>query len=242
MLLRKAKNSCNIYTKEVIFMAQYRKTNELQHHGIKGMKWGVRRFEDKNGKLTLAGKKRYKVIDKSNAKANMRSIYMDQSISEKDRKTAQYGMMSKKQQKKTADKWAKSKAEWNGEKHSRANSKKEYEALRKDIYDLNSKYQNHNKYKSDRQLKLEEKYMSKGVAPKDAENAARKRLKAEAFIAAAGVLTITSGGPQQAKLALTQGNMASLVQKAAVAYGVYSLTAPNDLKKMKQAEKIAKKK
>ena len=34
--------------------------NEIKHHGIKGQKWGVRRFEDKNGKLTPAGKKRYK--------------------------------------------------------------------------------------------------------------------------------------------------------------------------------------
>lgn len=33
--------------------------NELQHHGIKGMKWGVRRYENKDGSLTPAGKKRY---------------------------------------------------------------------------------------------------------------------------------------------------------------------------------------
>ena len=32
---------------------------ELQHHGIKGMKWGVRRYQNKNGTLTAAGKKRY---------------------------------------------------------------------------------------------------------------------------------------------------------------------------------------
>lgn len=31
----------------------------LAHHGIKGMKWGVRRFRDYSGKLTEAGKKRY---------------------------------------------------------------------------------------------------------------------------------------------------------------------------------------
>ena len=31
----------------------------LAHHGIKGMKWGVRRFQKKNGQLTSAGKKRY---------------------------------------------------------------------------------------------------------------------------------------------------------------------------------------
>ena len=32
---------------------------ELYHHGIRGMKWGVRRYRNKNGTLTPAGKKRY---------------------------------------------------------------------------------------------------------------------------------------------------------------------------------------
>jgi len=31
----------------------------LAHHGIKGMKWGVRRYENYDGTLTSAGKKRY---------------------------------------------------------------------------------------------------------------------------------------------------------------------------------------
>lgn len=33
--------------------------NELHHSGIKGMKWGVRRYQNKDGTLTDAGKKRY---------------------------------------------------------------------------------------------------------------------------------------------------------------------------------------
>lgn len=33
--------------------------NELSHHGILGMKWGVRRFQNADGSLTDAGKKRY---------------------------------------------------------------------------------------------------------------------------------------------------------------------------------------
>jgi len=33
--------------------------NELYHHGIKGQKWGVRRFQNSDGSLTAAGKKRY---------------------------------------------------------------------------------------------------------------------------------------------------------------------------------------
>lgn len=32
---------------------------ELYHWGIKGMKWGVRRFQNKDGSLTPAGRKRY---------------------------------------------------------------------------------------------------------------------------------------------------------------------------------------
>lgn len=32
--------------------------NELYHHGVKGMKWGVRRYQNKDGSLTPAGKKR----------------------------------------------------------------------------------------------------------------------------------------------------------------------------------------
>ena len=39
-------------------MWQYNYTNELAHHGILGMKWGVRRFQNKDGTLTAAGKRR----------------------------------------------------------------------------------------------------------------------------------------------------------------------------------------
>lgn len=37
--------------------------NSIRHHGIVGMKWGIRRFQNKDGTRTAAGKKRYNDSD-----------------------------------------------------------------------------------------------------------------------------------------------------------------------------------
>lgn len=39
-------------------MNDYLETKELYHHGIKGQKWGVRRYQNEDGTLTEAGRKR----------------------------------------------------------------------------------------------------------------------------------------------------------------------------------------
>lgn len=40
----------------------------LEHHGIKGQKWGVRRFQNPDGTLTAAGKRRYLKLQKKTLK------------------------------------------------------------------------------------------------------------------------------------------------------------------------------
>ena len=51
--------------------------NELEHHGIRGMRWGVRRYENADGSLTEKGKK------KVSAEYKKQSIAGDKELSKK---------------------------------------------------------------------------------------------------------------------------------------------------------------
>ena len=46
---------------------------ELYHWGIKGMKWGIRRFQNKDGSLTPAGRKRYEDGDGSSGRGKSKT-------------------------------------------------------------------------------------------------------------------------------------------------------------------------
>ena len=53
--------------------------DNLQHSGIKGQKWGVRRFQNEDGSLTEAGKQRYGYYERADGTKDYARIQKDAS-------------------------------------------------------------------------------------------------------------------------------------------------------------------
>ena len=56
-------------------------SNELKHHGIQGMKWGIRRYQNPDGSLTQLGKERYRGTSgvKTHAEEVLKNAYSPES-------------------------------------------------------------------------------------------------------------------------------------------------------------------
>ena len=113
--------------------------NELYHHGIKGQKWGIRRFQNKDGSLTKAGLKRYSDSASSAASAVGKAIVkggkkVAEKISEKHAQRKEEkrieNLMSKPIRKLTEEERI--------ERMDRKMKEKELLALEKNVSDLKS--------------------------------------------------------------------------------------------------------
>ena len=171
-------------------MQTYLDADELYHHGIKGMKWGVRRFQRKDGSLTSAGKKRY-LDDPSvkSSKAKMESDRAKQRLANAEynkayNKASYIPTKSNRQalNKAYADK-IKADSEYRRSKFDYSTNK---EAVR--LRESGKEIKNKSKHR----LKLEEQYKKMGLTDEQAQAAANKRIRTEKILAASAALTVTA--------------------------------------------------
>lgn len=59
--------------------------NQIWHWGIKGMKWGVRRYQNTDGSLTDVGKRRYSTDVAANAKKKKDNRLPEESLNDPNR-------------------------------------------------------------------------------------------------------------------------------------------------------------
>ncbi len=161
---------------------------ELYHHGVKGQRWGIRRFQKKDGSLTPAGKKRYYDTPKLNKqKSEMESAKSVYKTSRRayDKATSKYQNVptSTNQQ---AMKDAQSKYLIDRAAYRRTKLKYDTNKEVARIEDKGIEF----KKKSKHRLELEEQYKKAGMTDEQAQAAANNRIRTEKILAASAAITV----------------------------------------------------
>ena len=109
----------------------YRSVGELSHHGIKGQKWGVRRFQNPDGTLTPDGRERYGI------NSNKDSDKVAEASANHFRATAEKMMLEQRMENGT---FIPDKQGWKEYDRINKNVEKAEKYLRKIANKLNNKY------------------------------------------------------------------------------------------------------
>lgn len=161
---------------------------ELYHHGTKGMKWGIRRYQNKDGSLTPAGKKRYydtpelnkQKIKMETAKAK-RSAAVKKVNKASNRQSAVPTAANRKAYEKADNEYRKADAAY-------LKSRLEYKT-NKEVARIQDKGIEFDK-KSNHRLQLEERYKKTGMTDEQAQAAANNRIRTEKILATSAALTV----------------------------------------------------
>ena len=163
---------------------------QLYHHGIKGQRWGVRRFQNKDGSLTPKGKKRYSDSpdlqrQKDDVKkANSAMLTSKAALNSASNK---YNFLPTNKNweayEKASAKYLEDKAKYD---HADLKYKTNKEAAR--IKDKDVTFENKSKHRT----KLEEQYKKMGMSDEQAQAAANNRIKTEKILAASAAVTVAA--------------------------------------------------
>ena len=156
------------------YLGTYYEEDSLIHYGIKGMKWGVRRFQKKDGTLTSAGKKRYSE-DVQRAQKKYDAAKKELSKANADYNKATLGGSLYDQ--KAID--------------NLAAAGRKANALRYDLKDSKIYDRIKDRPKNDRTKKLEQKYRDEGMTEREATVAAYKRQRTEKVLVGALAVAAT---------------------------------------------------
>lgn len=157
---------------------------ELYHWGVKGMRWGVRRYQYRDGSLTPAGKKRY-ADDPDRQGVDAAKIKLNSARREVNRAGNRYNTFSTKENwrryQKALDDRDSAKVDYNKAK-LKYDTKKEVSRIR----DNDIQFKNKSKHR----LRLEEQYRQMGMSKEEAQAAANNRIRTEKILAASAAITV----------------------------------------------------
>lgn len=163
---------------------------ELYHHGIKGQKWGIRRFQKKDGSLTSAGKKRYydtPELNKQKAAVGSTKKRLTKAIQTYNESTSGAPLIPNKEYKAKVDA---AKVKLDSARQAHEHAKLRY-STNKELARMKDKDISIEK-KSKHRSNLEEKYKSLGMSDEQAQAAANKRIRSEKIVAGAAAVAVTA--------------------------------------------------
>lgn len=159
---------------------------ELYHWGVKGMKWGVRRYQNTDGSLTPAGKKRY-ADDPDRQGVDSAKLKVQSAKRVAKKAGNHYNVVSTnenwKKYERARDDLKESKYAYNKVK-LKYDTKNEVSRIR----DNNIQFKNKSKHR----LRLEEQYKQMGMSDEDAQAAANHRIRTERILAASATVAVSA--------------------------------------------------